>query len=294
MIVEHLLGRRVTLTVRTLAADGAYLASPPGADDDQPGDLADDGDEVLLLPAAEVPAEAKPGDALTVFVRPDPDLGLVATTRPVALAVGEVAFLEIADVSTIGAFVEIGLDKQLLVPFAQQSRPLRVGEREPIGMYVDKTGRLAGTMQVSGLFADPDGWFAQDEWVDGVAWRNDPDIGLFVIVERSYVGLMPASEPHRLARGEAARFRIALVLPDGRLVLSLRDHAHKQLESDAARILAVLRGPSPPQVGDHSDPEQLRALFGLSKKAFKRAVGRLLKARAVQLDDAGHVTVVAP
>jgi predicted RNA-binding protein (virulence factor B family) len=135
----------------------------------------------------------------------------------------------------------------------------------------------------------------RDAWLPGEAWRNDPDIGLFVIIERTFVGLVPASEPHRLKRGDTAKFRVAHILPDGKVVLSLRQHAHKELETDAATIVEVLSRPGSPRVGDRSDPELIRELFGLSKKAFKRAVGTLLKERKITIDDAGCVVVaVAP
>jgi predicted RNA-binding protein (virulence factor B family) len=134
----------------------------------------------------------------------------------------------------------------------------------------------------------------RDTWLPGEAWRNDPDIGLFVILERTFVGLVPASEPHRLSRGEVAKFRVAAILPDGKVVLSLRQHAHKELETDAATIVEVLSRHGAPRVGDRSDPEIIRELFGLSKKAFKRAVGKLLKERTVTLDDAGCVVIVRP
>ncbi|HEV7558555.1 MAG TPA: hypothetical protein VGO00_23960, partial [Kofleriaceae bacterium] len=169
-----------------------------------------------------------------------------------------------------------------------QSKPVSVGDREPIGLYVDHSARLAGTMFVSDLFGDRRR-VVPDEWIDGEAWRNDPDIGLFVILERHFVGLVPASEPHGLGRGETAKFRVATMLPDGKIVLSLRQHAYQELASDAAKILSALTSAHPPRVGDRSDPDAIRALFGLSKKAFKRAVGHLLKQRAVTIDPDGFV-----
>ena len=185
-----------------------------------------------------------------------------------------------------------GLAKELLVPFAQQTVPLKVGARHPIGLYVDDTGRLAGTMRVTEMLGQGRVEWKLDEWVDGEAWRNDPDIGLFVIVERAFVGLVPKDEPHGLSRGEAARFRVSNVLPDGKIELSLRGHAHEELAGDAERIFKVLSRPDAPRVGDKSTPEEIRTLFGLSKKAFKRAVGRLLKERSVTIDDAGSIRPV--
>jgi uncharacterized protein len=105
------------------------------------------------------------------------------------------------------------------------------------------------------------------------------------------LGLVPYQEPHGLERGQAAELRVTNVLPDGKLELSLRAFAHEHIEDDAERILSLLKGPNPPSVGDKSDPDELRQLFGLSKKAFKRAVGRLLKERAVELDGSGFVRV---
>ena len=119
-----------------------------------------------------------------------------------------------------------------------------------------------------------------------------PEIGLFVIVEKRGVGLVPRGEPHRLSRGEAARFRVTNVLPDGKVELSLRGHAHQELESDSEHVLHVLTRPNAPRVSDRSSPEQVRAWFGLSKKAFKRAIGRLLKQGSVVLDEQGYVQVV--
>jgi predicted RNA-binding protein (virulence factor B family) len=130
-----------------------------------------------------------------------------------------------------------------------------------------------------------------DEWVAGEAWRKEPGIGLFVIVENAFVGLLPESEPHALSRGEAARFRITNVLPDGKIELSLRGHAHEEIDGDAARILKEISRPFAPTIGDKASPEEIRGRFGLSKKAFKRAVGRLLRERAVTIDESGNVIV---
>ena len=131
----------------------------------------------------------------------------------------------------------------------------------------------------------------EDEWVEGEAWRNEPEIGLFVIVERAFVGLVPRSEPHTLSRGEAARFRVTNVLRDGKIELSLRGHAHEELADDAKAILEALARPGAPRIGDKSSPDEIRDAFGISKKAFKRAVGRLLKERSVVIGADGMLAV---
>lgn len=279
MTPGELLGNRLTLKIRRFTDPGAYLV---------PEDATPD-DEAILLPAREVPDDAREGSEVLAFVYLDSEDRPIATTREPKLTLGEVRFLEVTAITPIGAFVDWGLPKELLIPFAQQSRELFVGERQPIGLYVDNTGRLAGTMFVTDMLSHRPPKVALDEMIEGEAWRNDPDIGLFAILERSYVGLVPASEPHSLKRGEVAKFRVSSILPDGKLVLSLRQQAHKEIEADAGRIVAVLSRIDPPKIGDKSDPETIRALLGVSKKAFKRAVGRLLKEGTVVLDDTGCV-----
>jgi uncharacterized protein len=282
--MEKFLGQICTLRVRRIRPPGAYLAIGPE-------DSAEEA-EGILLPRAEIPEDVGPGAAVEVFVYLDSEDRPVATTRFPRLVLGQVAFLGVTDVTSIGAFVDWGLPKELLVPFAEQTRDVIVGERHPIGLYLDQSGRLAGTMRVSEMLGPPPkGRFQRDEWVEGEAWRNEPALGLFVIVGRTYVGLVPASEPHRLARGDLAEFRVANVLPDGKIELSMRRHGHEEFEADAERILAALGRPGAPRLGDHSSPEQIRNVFGLSKKAFKRAVGHLLKVRAVRIDDKGVVVL---
>ncbi len=276
---HDLLGRVSLVRVVRFGAPGAFVAPPGAADDD-----------VILLPGAEIPEGCAVGDELEVFVYLDSEDRAVATTRAPALEIGEVAFLEVTDVTRIGAFFAWGLPKDLLVPFAKQTREVAVGERHPIGLYVDSSGRLAGTMRVSEMLDVDEVEFVPDEWVEGEAWRKDPEIGVFVIVERSWVGLVPRSEPNNLVRGQAARFRVARVQPDGRIELSLRAHAHLERENDAEKILAALRRGGV-RIGDGSSPEEIRDLFGLSKKAFKRAVGQLLRDRAVDVDDEGFLVV---
>ena len=279
---HHLLGRFATLEIRRFGSPGAFLTER-GA----PEDAA-----ALLLLGPEIPPDAREGDELAVFVSLDSEARPLATTKVPKLALGEVAFLTVTACTEFGAFVDWGLPKELLVPFAQQTKELRVGEVQPIGLYVDNTGRLAGTMRISELLGEMRREFVRGEWVEGEAWRYDPEIGLFVIVERGFVGLLPRHEPQSLSRGQAARFRVTHVLPDGKIELSLRGHAHEEMESDGEKLLQFLKRPGAPKLGDKSDPELIRKLFGLSKKAFKRAVGRLLRERLVDIDEQGFVRVL--
>jgi hypothetical protein len=269
------IGRVTSLVVRRFAPPGAILAL--------------DDEREILLPDAEVPAQTREGDALTVFIHLDSEDRPVATLREPALTLGQVAFLTVKDLTRFGAFVDWGLTKELLVPLGEQTREVRVGDRHPIGLIVDDTGRLAGTMRVSEMLrAKPS--FEVGTWVRGEAWRSDPETGVYVIVERAFVGRVGRDEPHTLARGASARFRVTHVQPDGKIELSLRAAAHEELESDAQKILDVLASsPSTSKIGDHSSPESIRDTFGLSKKAFKRAAGRLLKEGRVDIDGDGFL-----
>jgi predicted RNA-binding protein (virulence factor B family) len=275
------LGRLATLSIQRFGPAGAFLRSPEArASSDPP---------TLLLLGPEIPKGAREGDTVSVFVYLDSEGRPLATTKVPLLTLGEVAFLRITACTHFGAFADWGLPKELLLPLAEQTREVRVGDRHPIGLYIDDTGRLAGTMRVSELLNQAQLGFEQDQWLAGEAWRNDPEIGLFVILEKRGVGLVPRHEPHQLTRGEAARFRVTNVLPDGKVELSLRAHAHEEQQGDAQRVLGLLMRADTPAFGDHSAPEQIRAWFGLSKKAFKRAVGHLLKEGKVTLDRDGHV-----
>jgi uncharacterized protein len=231
MPYADLLGRRASLTVRRFGPPGAFLATH--AEEPRAGA------PTLLLPRLEVPEGTKEGDRLDVFVYLDSEDRPIATTSTPRVSLGEVAFLAVTDRTRFGVFVDWGLPKELLVPRAEQTRDVRVGERHPVGLYLDDTGRLSGTMRVTEMLRGTPA-FELDAWVAGEAWRKEPDLGVFVIVERRFVGLLPASEPHALERGEAARFRVGTVLDDGKIELSLRGHAHEEVGGDADRILARL------------------------------------------------------
>lgn len=267
-----------------MTTPGAFLAVSSGE--------VGEGAPVVLLPRAEIPKGAAVGDELLVFIYLDSEGRPIATTRTPKLELGEVAFLKVTACTSFGAFVDWGLPKELLVPFAQQTRELRVGDSVPIGLYIDPSGRLAGTMRVTEMLESEASGFELEDWVEGEAWRYQPELGLFVIVRRRFLGLVPKHEPHALRPGQAARFRVSNLFDDGKMELSLRGHAHQEIAGDARKLLERLRAPGAPRVGDHSSPDEIRRIFGLSKKAFKRAVGSLLKQRRISIDDAGFVVVL--
>lgn len=277
MKFDELLGRSVALPIVRVGTPGAFLALDP---DDPRSDT-------ILLLGMELERTDKVGDVITVFIHRDSEGRPLATKRTPVVTLGQVAFMKVTQRTKVGAFVDWGLPKELLVPFAEETTEMRVGERYAVGLYVDKSGRLAGTMRVAEMLHRAD--VSPNEWVMGEAWREVPGVGLFVIVEKGSVGLLPKDEHHELARGEAARFRVSHVHEDGKIELSLRGHAHEELENDAARILDGLRKSGAPEMSERASPEEIRKRFGLSKKAWKRAVGRLLRERKIEIDARGIV-----
>jgi predicted RNA-binding protein (virulence factor B family) len=286
-LLESLLGARADLVVRKVDPDVVWLTLSART--------AEEPELLLPLPAAEVPARPAIGDVLSVFVHLDSDDRPIATTRVPKLARGEVAMLTVVDVTPFGAFVNWGLRKDLLVPLREHTRALRVGDTCAIGLYLDDTGRLAGTMRVAELLGasslDDDAGDGPNDWREGVAWREEPGLGLFVILEKRTLALLPSSEPHTLHVGDSARFRITHVHPDRKAEVSLRRLKHEELEPDADHLFALLSGSSPPDIGDGSTPEQIRGALGISKKAFKRAAGRLLKGGRITIDGSGFLRV---
>lgn len=279
MGLKSMLGQVVTLEVKRRAPPGLYLGMV--------GSEAEAGDETVLLPNREAP-QVPDGTALEVFLYLDSEDRLIASVKRPAVVLGEVAFLLCRDRAPFGAFFDWGLTKELLVPNALMTRDVRVGDHVPVGLIVDDTGRLAGTMRVSEMLPAPSGLKA-GEWVQGQLLRYEPGIGTFFVLGKRSIGLVPDQEPHGLRRGDEARLRVAKVHADGKVELSLRGLAHEVRDDDGEVILAALRQKSPPRLGDHSDPDEIRAVFGLSKKAFKRAVGGLLKAKKVVLGPDGVV-----
>jgi hypothetical protein len=273
---DDVLATSVELPIKRIGSPGAFL--DVSAYDTRP-------DATVLLLGPEIPEGAKVGDVVRVFLYLDSEARPLATTRRPLVERGLVAFLEVTQTTHFGAFVDWGLAKELLVPFAEQTAEMRRGRRYPVSVSLDPTGRLIGTMKVTEVLRASSLQLAAGDYVEG----EEPRLGVFVILDRRGVGLLPASEPHDLVRGDRARFRVSRVLADGKIELSLRARPEEQVEKDAAAILAHLERNGAPPIGDHAHPEDLRRWVGMSKKAFKRAAGNLLKQRVVELDDAGNL-----
>ena len=244
------------------------------------------GEEAVLLPRKQVPAGAKIGDRVTVFIYKDSSDRLIATTRTPKIQTGETALLEVKDVSKIGAFLDMGVEKDLLLPFKEQTRPVKKGDHCLVTLYVDKSGRLAATMRVYSHMSS-DSPYKEGDWADGILYEINDQLGAFVAVDCRYYGLIPKREMFgKLREGDSVHVRVMRVREDGKLDLSLRDKAYLQMNTDAQAVLKGIDefdGVLP--FTDQANPQVILREFGMSKNAFKRAVGLLLKEGKIEITD---------
>lgn len=273
------IGKRQELTIVKKVEFGVYLADKK--EEAQP-------EERVLLPGKEVPEGAEPGDIIDVFIYRDSKDRLIATTRQTELSVGETAVLEVKEVGKIGAFLGWTLEKDLLLPFREQTKKLEPGEECLAALYVDKSGRLCTTMKVY-PYLRLDSPYRKDDKVEGRVYEISERFGVFVAVDDRYSGLIPQREPVRgVCVGDKVNARVSEVLEDGKLTLSLREKAYIQMGKDAGKIMEMLesRGGRLP-FNDKADAELIREATGMSKNEFKRAVGSLYKQRLIVIEQDG-------
>lgn len=240
----------------------------------------------VLLPKKQVPEGTKIGDTLEVFLYRDSEDRLISTTSVPKITLGNTAVLEVKEVGKIGAFLDMGLEKDLLLPFKEQTRPVRKGERCLAALYLDKSRRLAATMKVYPYLKSDSPYHTGDE-VEGVIFEVNPDHGAFAAVDGRYYGMIPKKELFSGFKvGQEIRGRVTRVREDGKLDLSVRDKAHNQIFEDAALVMKVIGefdGCLP--FTDKASPQVIEKEFKLSKNAFKRAVGHLLKEGKIEITE---------
>ncbi len=242
----------------------------------------------ILLPIKEAPEGAASGDELLVFVYKDSEDREIATTLKVPVTIGSLAVLKVKQVTPIGAFLDWGLMKDLLLPYKEQTKKVEEGDPVLITLYVDKSQRLCATMKVYDLL-QTDSPYQKEDMVEGTVYDTIDAFGLFVAVDNKYSGMLPKNEVFSPVKiGDTVKARVIQVREDGKLTLSLREKAHVQMDSDAEIILAKLNtagGQLP--FHDGSDPESIRQEFNMSKNAFKRAIGKLYKAGTITITEDG-------
>lgn len=266
------LGKKQELTVIKEVDFGIYLAEEK------------DAQEKVLLPKKQVPEGTKTGDRLCVFVYKDSKDRLISTRNEPKIELGQVRVLRVAQVGKIGAFLDWGLEKDLLLPFREQTRRVREGEEVLAALYIDKSSRLCATMNVY-EYLEQDSPYKKDDRVSGTVYEISREFGAFVAVDNRYSGLIPRKDFHgEVKTGDVREFRVTGVHEDGKLNLSAREKAYLQIDEDAERVLQVIDefdGVLP--FTDKASPEIIERETQLSKNAFKRAVGRLLKEGKIEI-----------
>lgn len=273
---EKLLGRVSRLYVTRFTASGIYLGSYEQADFS------------VLLPNNQVPEGVKKGDILSVFIYRDSEDRLIATMEKPYISLGEMARLRVTDVTNIGAFLDWGLAKDLFLPFKEQTHRVKKGEEVLAALYIDKSSRLCATMHIY-EYLSTSGDFQKGDHVKGVVYQITDSFGAFVAVQDKYSALIPHNEMNReLHVGDNLQARIKEVREDGKLTLSLQEKVKVQMGMDAEVILEKLEaaGGSLP-FHDKTSPEIIKREFRMSKNAFKRAIGRLMKQNRIEILENG-------
>ena len=243
----------------------------------------------ILIPTKYCPPGLSVGDHLPVFLYLDSDDRPIATTQEPKTEVGQFAYLEVIDNTDFGTFLDWGLDKDLLVPFGEQHVPMEVGHSYLVYTYVGvKDGRILASSKIDKFLDDEKPHEFKPAQPVSLIIANSTELGFKAIIDHSHWGVLYKNEVHeRLSFGQSRKGFIKYIRPDGKIDLNL-DGGQELRDKNMKIIMAHLEkenGFSP--VHDKSDPDKIKGLFGMSKKAFKRAIGNLYKQRAIRIEKDG-------
>ncbi len=288
-----LLGRIQTLRVVKKTDFGVYL-SDQGIEPDT--SFVPDKKEVVDVPSILLPkAQAKDlttGNTVEVFIYKDSEDRPIATTAKPFLTMGSLARLTVKEVTGIGAFLDWGLAKDLFLPFKEQTFRVQKGDSVLVSLYIDKSSRLCATAKVYN-FLEANSPYQREDQVSGTVYEIIDAFGAYVAVDDRYSALVPKKELFTTLRpGEKISARVTKVQPDGRLVLSIREKSYLQMDTDSTLIYdALVKAGGFLPYHDKTSPELIKAKFGLSKNAFKRAIGHLQKEGKLLIEGDGISTV---
>ncbi len=266
------IGKWQTLQVIRSKDFGVYLAEKQRDSD------------AVLLPRKQVPEGLKAGGEIEVFVYLDSSDRPIATVNKPLITLHEIRRLKVASVSKIGAFMDWGLEKDILMPFKEMFGKVREGNEYLVYMYMDKSNRPCVSMRLYEHLAT-DSPYNKGDQVSGYVYQISEKLGALVAVDDKYQGLIPKQELHKKVYiGDTLTLRVSEVREDGKLNLSLGQAAYKQIEEDSEMVYeAILSYDGVLPFTDKVSPEIIEREMGLSKNAFKRAVGRLLKEGRIEI-----------
>ena len=241
----------------------------------------------VLLPGKQVPEGTDLGDRLKVFLYKDSKDRLIATLKTPKLTLGNYAVLKVLEIGKIGAFLDWGLEKDLFLPYKEMPEKVSVGDEILVTLYIDKSKRLCASMEGIYHLLRKDSPYKKDDAVEGRVYEFSDNFGAFVAVDDTYSALIPNYEDHSFLRiGDVISAKVTDVKEDGKLDLTLRERAYIQMDEDAEKVMAVIdefAGVLP--FSDKASPEVIKRETGLSKAAFKRAVGRLYKEHRIEITE---------
>lgn len=249
----------------------------------------------ILLPRKDVPADAEPGDELDVFLYYDSEDRIIATTLEPHAQVGEFALLKVVAVDDVGAFLDWGLQKDLFLPFREQSRPLKVGQKILVYVYLDSSARIAATMRLERNTEKGAGDLKDGQEVD-LLLIGKTDLGYKAIIDGRHIGVIYKNEVFQdLSYGQRLKGYVKKIRPDGKIDLSLQRTGLADTEDIAEKILAALRkNGGRLEISDKTSADLIREMFGVSKKKYKIALGGLYKKRLITVDEDGLSLVGKP
>lgn len=266
------LGRKQILTVKREVSIGVYLGTE-GVEG-----------EAVLLPKSQIVKPLSVGEKVEVFIYKDSEDRMVATMKSPKLQVGEIGMLQVADVSGIGAFLDWGLEKDLFLPFKEQLGKAKKESWIMVGLYIDKSSRICATMKIYDLLS-MNAPYSENDKVKGIVYEVKPGLGALIAVDGKYHGLIHESELFdELKIGKTIEARVVKKRPDGKLDLSIRKKAYRQMDKDSRTIMDELnKNKGVLYLNDKSSPEEIAEKLNMSKNSFKRAVGKLYKLRKVDI-----------
>lgn len=246
--------------------------------------------ESVLLPKKEA-KDLKIGDEVSVFIYKDSEDRIIATRQVPKILVGEIKRLEVKEVSKIGAFLDIGLLKDILLPFREMVFKPKKGDEVLVNLYVDRSNRLAASMKIY-PFLEFANEFRIDDIVFAYVYREKEYEYLVAISDRYYGAISKREIFSKIEVGKTYEFRVIRIREDKRIDLSLRKKAYEEIEEDAKKILFIIeKEKGILNFDDKADKELIKDKFQISKSAFKRAIGNLLKNKKVILED-GKIKII--
>jgi uncharacterized protein len=269
------LGKNNTMKALRMTSVGMYLGNDAG--------------EELLLPNKYVPEGFNVDDDIDVFIYKDSEDRLIATNLVPKIKLHEFACLMVKDVNSVGAFLEWGLEKDLMVPFREQSKAMEVGKRYPVYLYLDeRTGRLAASSKIEGFIQKENIKLEVGQKVDLLICYTS-DLGVNVIINNKYKGIIYHNDLFtHISIGDKVEGYIKNIREEGKIDVTLQKLGYEQIEDSAAKVLSKLKqNKGVLKLTDKSNPEDIMFRLQMSKKNFKKAIGGLYKQGIIRLEEDG-------